>query len=314
MEAKMNVILKILSKHKLLATATISLALSTMVVTFWWNAQLANIINDVSIGVKPSATMILWAVLTIFVTGVTNYVKGILSGYTAERVTHDLRMGYAHHLATLSVMEIEKLSVGEQISKLQNEIAGVSSYISTNLLQLLDDSVRFLSTFFWLLFLNPILTLSSNFPVFLIVVYIFWSSKAIQTATIRSLQAKGRMNQYADTLITMFPVILLFGASPMMFEGYQRAVKECEMQTTFAERLRARLMSPSALMSAIPLLLLFLFGGHMTINGSLSIGTLYVFMNLSGNVSGVMMNMPGTISAFRQFRGNMKRLEGSFFD
>jgi ABC-type multidrug transport system fused ATPase/permease subunit len=142
--------------------------------------------------------------------------------------------------------------------------------------------------------------------------YIFWSSKAIQTATLRSLQAKGRMNQYADTLITLFPIILLFDASSMMSKGYRDAIQNWEEHTIFAERLRARLMSPSALMSVIPLLLLFLVGGHMTIYGSLSVGTLYIFMNLSGNVSGVMMNMPGAISAFRQFRANLKRLEQHF--
>ncbi|MDR0948143.1 MAG: ABC transporter ATP-binding protein [Lachnospiraceae bacterium] len=307
----MTMILKILYKHKTLVTATVAVVLSTVAVTFWWNTLLADMINDVSIGVRPSTSTLLWALFTIFAAGLTNYAKGILSGYTTEKLTHDLRMGYAHHFLSLPVMEAEKISVGEQLSKLQNEIVGVSNYISTNLFQLLDDAVKFISTFFWLCFLNPMLTLSSNSPVFLIVIYIFWSSKAIQTATIRSLQAKGRMNQYADTLITMFPVVLLFDASKVMFEGYQSAVMEWEAQTTLAERLRARLMSPSALMSVIPLLLLLLVGGHMTIRGSLSIGTLYVFMNLSGNVSGVMMNMPGAISAFRQFLANMKRLEGS---
>ncbi len=46
----------------------------------------------------------------------------------------------------------------------------------------------------------------------------------------------------------------------------------------------------------------------MAINGVITVGTLYIFLNLSGNVSGVMMNMPGYITAFRQFSSNMNRL------
>jgi hypothetical protein len=43
-------------------------------------------------------------------------------------------------------------------------------------------------------------------------------------------------------------------------------------------------------------------------DGDLTIGTLYVFLNLSGSLSGVMMNMPGYIAAFRQFSANVRRL------
>lgn len=68
-------------------------------------------------------------------------------------------------------------------------------------------------------------------------------------------------------------------------------------------------MSVSALLSCIPFLLLFLVGGAQVIDGSLSIGSLYIFINLSGNVSGVMMNMPGRIAMFRKFSADMERVE-----
>ncbi len=57
------------------------------------------------------------------------------------------------------------------------------------------------------------------------------------------------------------------------------------------------------------LLLLFLIGGTQVIQGTATIGTLYAFINLSGNVSGVMMNMPGRIAVFRRFTANMNRIE-----
>lgn len=306
----MAIFMKIIYKRKMLTFFTVCTNGLTATVTFWWNIQLAEIINNVSAGIAPSAIMIVWALITMLAMGMINYAKGYLSGYTCESLTHDLRMGYARHFATLPILEIETLNAGEQLSKLQNEIAGVSVYIRANLFQLLDDGVKFLSTFIWLLFISPKLTLALNLPVFLIVAYVFWSSKAIGAATILSQQANGQMNQYADTLLTLFPIIRLFDASCMALKGYTTAVKVWEYQTIRAERLRAKLMSLSALMSCIPLLLLFLVGGRMTISGALPVGTLYIFLNLSGNVSGVLMNMPGYIGAFRQFSANMKRLEG----
>lgn len=299
---------KLIYKRRLLAFATIFSSLLTAATALWWNAQLSGIINSVSAGTAPTKAMILWALATMLTMGASNYVKGYLSGYTCEGMTHDLRMGYAQHFASLPIDETEKLNAGEQLSRLQNEIAGVSGYLNANLFQLFDDAMRFITTFVWLLALSPTLTLAANLPAFIVLVYVFWSSKIIGTATDRSQQAKGQMNQYADSLLTLFPIIRLYDAARLTIDGYTGAVKTWENYTVKSERTKARLMSLSAILSQIPLLLLFLVGGHMAISGALSVGTLYIFLNLSGNVSGVLMNMPGHIAAFRQFSANIKRL------
>ncbi len=304
----MALLSKMLYKRNFLVLITICSSMLAAAVTLCWSSQLVDIINTVSAGVPPSKKAIVFALLTILILGAVNYTKGCLSGYTLEGVTHDLRMGYMRYFVSLPIAEAEKLNTGEQLSKLQNEIAGVSGYLNANLFQLFDDGMRFLSTFLWLLFISPWLTLAANLPAFILVAYVFWSSKIISTATEYSQKAKGQINQYADTLLTLFPIIRLYDAARLILDGYAGGVKRWEDQTVRAERTRARLMSLSALLSNIPVLLLFLVGGRMTINGTLTVGTLYIFLNLSGNVSGVLMNMPGHIAAFRQFSANMKRL------
>jgi ABC-type bacteriocin/lantibiotic exporter with double-glycine peptidase domain len=86
-------------------------------------------------------------------------------------------------------------------------------------------------------------------------------------------------------------------------------VNSWEQHTLSLERTKAWMMSLSGLLSIIPTLLLIFIGGNMVIHGELTIGYLYIFLNLSGNVSGVLMNMPGHIAAFRQFLTNLKRME-----
>lgn len=304
----MQLLYKLIDKRKLLSLVTICASLIAAAVTLWWNMQLSDIINSVSAGIAPTRRMILRALITMLVMGASNSAKDYLSGYTCEGITHDLRMGYARHFTSLPVAEVEKLNAGEQLSRLQNEITGVSDYLNANLFQLFDDAMRFITTFVWLLMVNPTLTLAANLPAFIILSYVFWSSKIIGTATDHSQQAKGKMNQYADTLLTLFPIIRLYDAARLTIDGYTGAVKSWESYTVKSERTKARLMSLSAILSQMPLLLSFLVGGHMTIGGALSVGTLYIFLNLSGNVSGVLMNMPGHIAAFRQFSTNIKRL------
>ena len=304
----MGLLFKMMGRRRLLSLVAICASLAASAVALWWNAQLGDIINAVSTGATLSQGMVSRALAAMCLMGTSNYAKSYLSGAACEGLTHDLRMGYARHFTALSVDQIEKLNAGEQLSKLQNELAGVSSYLNGSLFQLFDDGVRFLLTFFWFSLLSPVLTAAAHLPTFLLLGYVVWSSKLIGTATGRSLKAKGQMNQWADTLLTLFPVIRLYDAARMLMEGYTDAVKAWEGHTVQSERVRARLMSLSALLSCVPLLLLFLVGGHMTINGGLSLGTLYIFLNLSGNVSGVLMNMPGHIAAFHQFSANIGRL------
>ena len=304
----MILLIKLVYGRRVLAFSAVCASGLTAAVTLWWNWLLSGIINIVSVGKTLSTDMILWAVAAMLLLSVTNLVKGWLAGYACESMAHDLRMGYARHFVSLPFAETEKLNVGEQLSKLQNEIAGVSNYLSNNLFQLLDDGVRFIATFFWLTLINPMLTLTANLPAFAVVVYVLFSSRVIRTATERSQQAKSNMNQYADTLLALFPILRLYDGFHLTLHGYGSAVGAWEKSTTQAERVRARLMSLSGMLSNIPLLLLFLVGGRMAISGVLSVGTLYIFLNLSGNVSGVLMNMPGYFAAFRQFSANVRRL------
>lgn len=236
---------------------------------------------------------------------------GYFRGWTCETLTHDLRMGFSKHISNIDIRELENMNAGEQLSILQNEISDVSEYMRNNLFQIVDSSIRFIATFSWLLILNPTLTITSNLPVVAIIVYVTYSSKIIGTASTQSQIAKKRMNNVADTLITLFPIIQIYNASRLISAKYIIGLKKWEQLGLIEEFTKAKLMSFSALLSCIPLLLLLLIGGNTVINGNLTIGTLYIFINLSGNVSGVMMNMPEYISDFRRFSANIQRLEPS---
>jgi len=304
----MRLLYKIIwSRGYLTALACCAVVASALLMLFW-NAQLSEIIDTVSSGALPQGGAIALALATMLVMGAASYAGGWLSGFACEYMAHDLRMGYARYFASLPAAAAEQLNTGEQLSLLQNEIADVAAYLNGNLFPLFGDCVRFIATICWLSYLNVKLAISANLPVIAILLYVFYSSKLIETAVKKSQQAKERMNRHADIILTAFPIIKLYDAARAAINGYRVEVGEWERQTVKSERIRARLMSFSGLISNIPLILLFFIGGGMVMDGALSIGALYVFVNLSGNVSGVMMNMPGFISAFRQFSANMDRL------
>jgi len=301
-----------LKGRKALVCSAIFACVVSAAIALFSNYLLSGIINLVSAGEAPQPGAILSMLAIMLAMGAAGFTKEYLAGLSCESVTHDLRMGFAKYFSSLPYAEIEDLNAGEQISKLQNEIAGVSAYINSNLFQLFDDGVKFIATLFWLMYINPALTVASNLPVVLIMAYVYWSSRIIKTSAEQSLRAKESLNRHSETLLAAFPVVKLYDAARMATDGYVKAVCAWKSQTASMERKKAWLMSLSGVLSCVPLALLFAVGGRMAIDGALAIGALYIFVNLSGNVSGVMMNMPGYVTAFRQFSANIGRLAPYF--
>lgn len=305
----MSLLKKLLTKRIGLVTLTVIISISAIVVSLWWNSQLSAIINMISTNILVPTRTVILAAMTILISMGMAYLLNICSGWTCETLAHDLRMGYAEHLTALPITEVENLNAGEQLSRLQNEIGEVSRFLRDNLFSIVDDIIKFIGTFSWMLWLNPKLTLFANVPTVIIIGYTVFSSKVIGKAALKSQQANAQMNGFADTLISVFPIVRLFHANLLIQNKYNTVLEQWANASISEERKRAKLMSLSALLSCTPLLLLFLIGGTQIIHGLTTIGTLYVFINLSGNVSGVMMNMPGRIAVFRRFSANMKRIE-----
>ena len=47
----------------------------------------------------------------------------------------------------------------------------------------------------------------------------------------------------------------------------------------------------------------------MVIKGEMTVGVFYIFINLSGNVSGFLQNMPNIYAGFKQFSAAVDRLK-----
>lgn len=305
----MTLLKKLLYRRIGLVGLSVGFSITNVAVTLWWNSQVSTIINIINEGNNIPSNLIIESLIIVIASMGAAYITGLCSGWTAETLMHELRMGYARHLKALSLIDIEELNAGRQLSMLQNELSDISDFLRSNLFMIADDTVRFAVTLSWMLWLNPGLTLLANLPTVILVCYTTLTSRIISKAAIKSQEANGQMNAFADSLITLFPIVKLFEANRLIREKYKLALEKWESANILEERKRARLMCLAAWMSCFPLLLLFMVGGMQVINGRIKIGSLFIFINLSGNVSGIMNNMPGRIAQFRRFAANLKRIE-----
>ena len=303
----MNIITLTFSKEKIKIFLTFLFDLFFLAVVLVWNRQLAVLIDLVTSGqtVTKSIIMNLVVILAAYIlmSGATTFVSGV----TCTGINYSLRENYIQKISNQN-LPTQKLNGGKEASVLMNELTAVSNFISENLFFMFDSLIKFIGSFGWLIYLNPFLAITSNLPVFFIIIYISFSSKILQKYTLKTNEENSKINSVTDSLMNLFPVIRLYQAQKMILENYSTLLTEWEKLNISMEKKKALLMSISAVITNIPLLLIILIGGKLVILGKLSLGELYVFISLSGNVSGILMNMPSFIMQFRIFGANLKKL------
>ena len=303
----MNIITLTFSKEKIKIFLTFLFDLFFLAVVLVWNRQLAVLIDLVTSGqtVTKSIIMNLVVILAAYIlmSGATTFVSGV----TCTGINYSLRQNYIQKISNQN-LPTQKLNGGKEASVLLNELTAVSNFISENLFFMFDSLIKFIGSFGWLIYLNPFLAITSNLPVFFIIIYISFSSKILQKYTLKTNEENSKINSVTDSLMNLFPVIRLYQAQKMILENYSTLLTEWEKLNVSMEKKKALLMSISAVITNIPLLLIILIGGKLVILGKLTLGELYVFISLSGNVSGILMNMPSFIMQFRIFGANLKKL------
>ena len=303
----MNIITLTFSKEKIRIFLTFIFDILFLVINLIWNKELAVLIDLVTSGKAVTQSIIVNLLLILAAYILMSGASTFVSGVTCTCINYSLRQNYIQKFSHKD-LHLQKLSGGKEASILLNELTAVSNFISDNLFFMFDSLIKFIGSFGWLIFLNPFLALTANLPVFFIIIYISYSSKILQKYTIKTNEENSKINSVTDSLMNLFPVIKLYQAQKMILENYSAILSKWENLNVSMEKKKALLMSISAVMTCIPLLLLILIGGKLVILGKLTLGELYVFISLSGNVSGVLMNMPSFIMQLRIFGANLKKL------
>ena len=289
----MNIITRTFYKVKFMIFLTFAVDIIFLAVTLVWNKYLANLIDLVTAGNAGMdgagnssihgmlVELLIILAAFIFMSGANAFISGV----TTARINYELRQYYIESIARNSVSFMRSkeraVSGGEMTSVLLNEFNAVSVFISENLFFIFDSFIKFLGTFGWFIFLNPFLALSSNLPVFLIILYVSFSSKILKNYTIKANEENAKLNGVTESLMSLFPVIRLYQAQKFILTNYTNRLEAWEKLNISMEKKKALLMSISAVMTCIPLLLLVLIGGNLVIKDEMTVGELYIFINLT---------------------------------
>lgn len=299
---------KLISLHRILFTGALAFTLLSAFWQLYWNSVLAELIDGMGSGAGALSVLFGKAAGVIGIHTVCEGLSLWLASCVCERFAHEMRLGYGRFYLRCGREALSRLKVGEEQSGMQNELGEISAWLNGNLFSFLKQFVSFLATVFFLLSLNVELTLLSTLPALGLLVYCFFSGRAMKNLTQECQMKKMQINGLAEMIPELFPVILIYDAYRLIGGAMEERLTEWQETEIRKERISAVMMSLSGALSFLPLLLLAGFGGSMVADGKISLGVFYIFINLSGNVSGFLQNMPGIYAGFRRFEASVERV------
>jgi ATP-binding cassette, subfamily B, bacterial len=242
----------------------------------WLNHWIKSTIGTNKIAILEFAAIAVIAIALL--DAICFYAEKYLTTSVGQWVMHDLRRLLYGHIQDLSLGYHTQRRTGELISRLTTDIDSIQTFIVSNLLSFLVDFITLLGMAAIMFYLNWRFTLIalSVAPLLFIVTYSYTrqSKKASREVRKKESEIVSRLQEVLSSIGVV---------KALAREDYeQRRLEEESVESVQialrARSLKARLSPFVGLIVAVGTALVLWFGGRLVLAGSLSAGSLIVFI------------------------------------
>jgi ATP-binding cassette subfamily B multidrug efflux pump len=224
------------------------------------------------------AALFLAALLLEFV---VEYGQTLLTTYIGQRVMYDLRMQIFGHLQRLSISFFDRNPVGRLMTRVTSDVETLNELFSSGLVTVFGDVFTLLAIMTMMLVVDWRLALVtfSVIPLVWLTAMIFRRRVREAFRDIRTRLA--RLNAYLQERLSGMRVVQLFGReadSAARFTALNREHLEAHLRSI---TIYAVFFPVVELLTAVAMALLLYYGGLRTIHGTLTVGILAAFIQLT---------------------------------
>ena len=224
------------------------------------------------------AVVFLAALLLEFV---VEYGQTLLTTYIGQRVMYDLRMQIFGHLQQLSISFFDRNPVGRLMTRVTSDVETLNELFSSGLVTVFGDVFTLVAIMTMMLVVDWRLALVtfSVIPLVWLTAMVFRRRVREAFRDIRTRLA--RLNAYLQERISGMRVVQLFGReadSAARFAALNREHLEAHLRSI---TIYAVFFPVVEVLTAVAMALLLYYGGLRTIHGTLTIGVLAAFIQLT---------------------------------
>jgi ATP-binding cassette subfamily B protein len=240
-----------------------------------------------SVGPDPHA--ILWfaalAALVIAMVGaICSYIQKYFTTSTGQWVMHDLRSRLYSRMQRLSLSYHDQAQTGDLIGRVTSDIDSIQSFISSGLLSTLTNSLTLVGMVGVMFYINWRFTVIALSVAPILFLVIFRYTRLIKKSSREVRKKEGEMVSIIQEVLSSIRVVKAFAR-----EDYeQRRLEEESLETVEtalrARSLKAKLAPLVEIIVAVGTSLVLWFGARMALDGTLSAGSLVVFIMYLGKM------------------------------
>jgi len=230
--------------------------------------------------------------------GAASYAEKYLTTSIGQWVMHDLRRTLYSHIQRLSLAYHDHKQTGDLISRVTSDIDAIQSFIASGLLGALADVLTLFGMVAVMFYVNWRFTLIalSVAPALFVVVYSY--TRRIKKAAREVRKKEGQVVSVIQEVLNSIHVVKAFGR-----EDYEQRRLEAESLDTVEAALRARSIKAklSPLVEVIVALgtsMVLWFGARMVLAGTLSSGSLVLFISYLGKMYKPMQDLAKMTDAY----------------
>jgi ATP-binding cassette, subfamily B, bacterial len=237
-----------------------------------------------------------------------SYVQKYVTTSVGQWVMHDLRRAVYSHIQKLSLAYHDQTQTGDLLSRTTSDIDAVQSFIVSGLLDVSINTMTLVGMVGVMFYLNWRFTLIalSVAPVLAVVVYTF--TRRIKKASREVRKKEGQIVSVMQEVLSSIRVVKAFAQE----EYEQHRLEEQSLEgveiALRARSLKAKLYPLVEVIVAIGTALVLWVGGHMVLAGTLSAGSLIVFIFYIGKMYKPMQELSKMTDAYSKAAVSYERI------
>ncbi|MEZ4222950.1 MAG: ABC transporter ATP-binding protein [Polyangiaceae bacterium] len=277
---------------------------------YWFDTRLMTAINDAMAQRYAAAGALgIWLVVVsvgAFGVRVMSRVAIFNGGRIAE---YELRRALLHHLHQLGPSFYRRMSSGEIMSRVTNDLGQVRLLLGFGILNVINTLFALVSALSVTLSISWKLTLASlsMLPVLMLITQRF--SRLIYSRTRDNQDAIGKMSESVQSSIAGVRVVRSFALEQAELERFEKTNQLYLDKSLALARLRGSMGPIMQAIVAVGILIVFWYGGHLMLQKELSAGGFLAFYRALARLTWPLIALGFLVGLVQRGRASYSRLQ-----
>ncbi|WP_054742222.1 ABC transporter ATP-binding protein [Cellulosilyticum ruminicola] len=272
-----------------------------------------DIINDISIIDSSKIISLIIILALLMIAGIfASYLSKYCVGYFGNKVTQNLKDSLVLHIKNIQMSEIDDLSAGDLISRVNNDIKEISNFLTLNLADFIFQPIMFICAAIFMVTLSWKLSLVSFGCIIVALIVTTCLKGKITFHTKRSLELVGKGLTIVLDALKGVEVVKSYRLEEVLESKMNKEFNVSVLEGNKVEKYSAFMLPSFIMMKHFPKLIAIIYGGYLAIKGEILLGHLIAFIQLLDYLIQPATVLPEVINGVSRAVGALERIQQLF--